>query len=71
MYKCTNCGAQSAAQNEEKERDAAFTDEELEFIALEMYASLANGAEHPLFEATYQKAKALRLSLAAGRKEPT
>jgi hypothetical protein len=50
-----------------KQRDALvaaqFNDKELEFIANELYASLAAGAEHPLFERCYQKAKALRAAL--------
>jgi hypothetical protein len=39
--------------------NGSFSRAELEFIRNEMYASTANGAEHPMFDAVYQKAKAL------------
>jgi hypothetical protein len=36
-----------------------FTREELEFIGMEAYASICNGATDPLFEAIYAKSRAL------------
>lgn len=37
-----------------------FSLEQLDFIALEMYASLSCGADHPLFQSTYDRARELQ-----------
>jgi hypothetical protein len=43
----------------EKPAAQQFTREELDMIRTEFYASLANGAEHPLFQQVYDKVHAI------------